>query len=210
MGTIYWRFQLKWGDIIPRGRPKGSATKNKIKTEENTKKLCSIPKDEKSWMHCKNNNGEEFIITSKENDRSKYFLYQIQENNKLKKISKNKNPSEFDDIIFKWGEILKKIIGDITEFGLCFCNADKSMSVNASIPKWIKKIKKLAEMCPDFVKITYENEDGSIMACMPVDILKLNPPAKYKKDYIKKEMTESQKNNIEKMKEAKKLKKNNL
>lgn len=103
-----------------------------------------------------------------------------------------------------------KIIGDIMEFGLCFCNGDKIMSVHAGIPKWIRKIKKLAETCPDFVKITYENEDGSIMADIPVDILKLNSPAKYKKNYIKKEITETQKNNIKKMNEAKKLKKSNL
>ena len=54
-------------------------------------------------MRCYNNKGEEFVITTKsEIDRSIYFLYKLVDS-KWKKVSKNQDPSKFEDIIFHGG-----------------------------------------------------------------------------------------------------------
>lgn len=59
--------------------------------------------DEKVWMRCYNDKGEEFVITTKsEIDRSIYFLYKLVDF-KWKKVSKNQDPSKFEDIIFHRG-----------------------------------------------------------------------------------------------------------
>lgn len=56
---------------------------------------------EKKWMRCYNEDNEQFIITTKsELDRTMYFLYKFTDSG-WKKISKNQDPSEFDNIIFK-------------------------------------------------------------------------------------------------------------
>lgn len=44
--------------------------------------------------------------------------------------------------------------------------------------KWINKIKSLAELNPDEVKIIKENDDGSILAHTPPSYFKLSPPKK--------------------------------
>ena len=59
-----------------------------------------IPKGEKSWLLCTNEAEEQYIITSKEFDRSNYFLYKVLGNGKLEKISRNSDPRKFDLIIF--------------------------------------------------------------------------------------------------------------
>lgn len=42
--------------------------------------------------------------------------------------------------------------------------------------RYIGKIRKLAEKYPDECKIIFENEDGSILAHIPVTWIKFNPP----------------------------------
>lgn len=55
---------------------------------------------------------------------------------------------------------------------------DKYASVTASEMKLKNKIKKLAKDYPDDVKILYQNEDGSILARMPRNWIKINKPRK--------------------------------
>lgn len=56
-----------------------------------------VPKNHKVWVTiC-----ETYIITTKENDRSKYFLYKI-DNNKLEKIGENRNPLELEKKYIKF------------------------------------------------------------------------------------------------------------
>lgn len=57
--------------------------------------------NEKKWMRCKNQKNEYFLITTKsELDRTMYFLYKLTDSG-WKKISSDKNPSNFEDIIFE-------------------------------------------------------------------------------------------------------------
>ena len=57
--------------------------------------------DEKKWLKCINFDKEEFMITTKsELDRTTYFLYKLTDSG-WKKVAKNKDPSKFDEIIFK-------------------------------------------------------------------------------------------------------------
>lgn len=48
---------------------------------------------------------------------------------------------------------------------VCFCQ-----------PRFANRVKSLAEKFPDEVKITAENKDGSIVAHIPTDWVKINPP----------------------------------
>ena len=58
-----------------------------------------IPKNEKVWMSYFNEEQKSrYVITSKEFDRTLYFLYKF-ENNTYIKISKNKDPTKFEKII---------------------------------------------------------------------------------------------------------------
>ena len=57
--------------------------------------------DEKKWLSCTNKDNEKFVVTTKsELDRTTYFLYKFTDSG-WKKIAKNKDPSKFDEIIFK-------------------------------------------------------------------------------------------------------------
>ena len=57
--------------------------------------------DEKKWLNCTNEDNEKFIVTTKsELDRTTYFLYKFTDSG-WKRIAKNKDPSKFDEIIFK-------------------------------------------------------------------------------------------------------------
>ena len=57
-----------------------------------------------------------------------------------------------------------------------FLRNAKTATVNFTQPKYISKIKKLAEKFPDDVEICCENEDGSIVAHIPVKWIKVNNP----------------------------------
>ena len=66
-----------------------------------------------------------------------------------------------------------------------FIENSKEMTVTLSQARFISKVKKLAKQFPDEVKIIVENEDGTIVAHMPVSALHLN--------IIKREMTDEEK-----------------
>lgn len=63
-------------------------------------KMKGIPKTEKMWVYRTTQDGMVYYITSKENDRSFYFLYEVQ-NGTAKKIGKAKTPIEFEKYIHK-------------------------------------------------------------------------------------------------------------
>ena len=57
------------------------------------------PKGEKIWVsYIDQEGGIKYIVTSKTNNRDVYFLYEVG-NDGLTKISKNKNPSEFERMV---------------------------------------------------------------------------------------------------------------
>lgn len=54
-----------------------------------------------------------------------------------------------------------------------FTKNQKTMTVMFSQKKWITKVKKIAKIYPDLVKIIVENHDKCIVACLPVKALHL-------------------------------------
>lgn len=58
-------------------------------------KINGIPKTERIWVKRTTLKGEVFYTTSKENDRSYYFLYKM-EGDKAVKLGKSKSPVELE------------------------------------------------------------------------------------------------------------------
>jgi len=54
-----------------------------------------IPKSEKIWVTQTMSDGTVYYTTSKENDRSMYFLYRL-ENDTAVRIGKSRSPSELE------------------------------------------------------------------------------------------------------------------
>lgn len=67
-----------------------------------------------------------------------------------------------------------------------FLYGDKQATGTFCSPKFVNRLKKLAENNPDECKIVAENEDGSIVAHFPVKWVKVSPPRK-------RDMTEEEK-----------------
>lgn len=55
-------------------------------------------KGEKTWLRYTTEKGDKYIITSKELDRSMYFLYKLNKG-KHEKVGKNKDPTKLDNMI---------------------------------------------------------------------------------------------------------------
>lgn len=97
-------------------------------------------------------------------------------------------------------EMLETELSDVDKtriFNAMYCNEnviewtrnDKTVAVTLSQPKYINKVKKIAETNPDAAKIIIENEDGSIYAKMSRSCIRINAP-------ISREMTEEEKNKL--------------
>lgn len=67
---------------------------------------------------------------------------------------------------------------DVRETTTNYINGDDTFTLFSSEAKWIRKIHRFAESHPEEVKITYENEDGSINAEIPRSWFKVSPPRK--------------------------------
>jgi len=55
-------------------------------------------KSEKTWLKYTTEKGDNYIITSKEMDRSLYFLYRLN-GSKYEKVGKNKDPTKLEEMI---------------------------------------------------------------------------------------------------------------
>ena len=60
-----------------------------------------------------------------------------------------------------------------------FLRNSKKATVTFCQPKFVTKIKKLAEQYPDEVKIVKENKDNSIVAHVPTSYVKISRPREY-------------------------------
>lgn len=78
------------------------------------------------------------------------------------------------------------IIANPQETTTNFIHGDKTIHFSSSENKWINKVQKYAEEYPDEVKITYANEDGSILAEIPVKWFKISPPKKVSEEFKQK------------------------
>lgn len=61
--------------------------------------MSGIPKNEVVWVEIVANNGNEYYITSKMDDRSWYFLYGVTDDGEVVKLGKNKNPMVLENRI---------------------------------------------------------------------------------------------------------------
>lgn len=74
----------------------------------------------------------------------------------------------------------------------------RSILVSFTDPKWIRKVKELAEKHPDKVRIVKINEDGSICAHLPKKSLKLSIIERQLSDEAKAEAAERLKKSLRK------------
>ena len=71
-----------------------------------------------------------------------------------------------------------------------------SITCTLSQLKWVNKVKQLQKKHPDKVKIVAENEDGSIVAKMPIKALKLSIIERELSDEQRQEMSHRLKQRI--------------
>lgn len=62
--------------------------------------INGIPKNERVWVDAIKESGNRYLITSKINDRSTYFAYQVLDG-KAVKLGKNSNPKTLEEKYFK-------------------------------------------------------------------------------------------------------------
>lgn len=82
---------------------------------------------------------------------------------------------------------------ELTENMIEFINGQRTATITFSNLKHINRIKKLHEERADEFKYYYENEDGSIIAKVPLKWIKINPGAKPDENKPKREVSEEQK-----------------
>lgn len=67
-------------------------------------------------------------------------------------------------------------MADFKETAFNYIVGDKEGTFFSSETKWITKIERLAKERPNDVHIKYRNDDGSIIASVPIKYFKLSPP----------------------------------
>ena len=78
--------------------------------------------------------------------------------------------------------------------GVEWYTGDERVTVTFSQRKWVSKIKKLAEKRPNDVEIVVENEDGSIVAHLPLSFIKISPPKQVSEEQKERMRLQAQKN----------------
>ena len=78
--------------------------------------------------------------------------------------------------------------------GVEWYTGDDKVTVTFSQRKWVSKIKKLSVSRPDEVELVVENEDGSIVAHIPLSYVKISPPKKVSEEQKERMRLQAQKN----------------
>lgn len=99
-----------------------------------------------------------------------------------------KNVSIEEDVKMKENEILEKIEDLVDEYNECirttdpkenaieWYNGDETITITLSQRRFINKINNLAKLYPDEVRIDKINEDGTMLAHIPLSYLKIQKP----------------------------------
>lgn len=82
-----------------------------------------------------------------------------------------------DAIGCKVGDIYSPDYGDGSENVIEWIKDEKRATLTLSQRRTISRVKQLAEQYPDQCQIVAENKDGSICAHVPVNWVKISPPA---------------------------------
>ena len=73
------------------------------------------------------------------------------------------------------------MIDDPTETTTNWAKPSTTFSIYSSDPKWIKKLHTFVKEYPGKVKISFENNDGSLCCELPIRWFKVSPPRKMSK-----------------------------
>lgn len=84
------------------------------------------------------------------------------------------------------GEIAAPEISSNTENVIEWVRDSEQATVTLSQRRTITRVKELAERRPEDVQIVVENKDGSIVAHIPTEWIKINPPKQYTEEQKRK------------------------
>ena len=65
-------------------------------------------------------------------------------------------------------------MADLRENAIEWINGQERVTVTLSQGRYISKVKRLAEKFPEEVEIVKENEDGTLLAHIPLNYIKIN------------------------------------
>ena len=87
-------------------------------------------------------------------------------------------------------------MADERENAIEWINGQDMVTVTLSQGRYISKIKKLAEKFPDEVKIVKENTNGTILAHIPLNYIKINRASRDLTEEEREELAERARNNF--------------
>jgi len=87
-------------------------------------------------------------------------------------------------------------MADERENAIEWLNGQNRVTVTMSQGRYISKVKKLAEKFPDEVQIVKENEDGTILAHIPLNYIKINRASRDLTEEERGELAERARNNF--------------
>ena len=87
-------------------------------------------------------------------------------------------------------------MADERENAIEWINGQNRVTVTLSQGRYISKVKKLAMKFPDEVQIVKENEDGTILAHIPLNYIKINRASRDLTEEEREELAERARNNF--------------
>ena len=87
-------------------------------------------------------------------------------------------------------------MADERENAIEWINGQSRVTVTLSQGRYISKIKKLAEKFPEEVEIIKENADGTILAHIPLNYIKINRASRDLTEEERRELAERARNNF--------------
>lgn len=104
------------------------------------------------------------------------------DNEELEDLSDNSDPEK------------SRFFNKCRDNGVEWYTGDERVTATFSQRKWVSKIKKLADKRPADVEIVAENEDGSIVAHLPLSFIKISPPKQVSEEQKERMRLQAQKN----------------
>ena len=87
-------------------------------------------------------------------------------------------------------------MADLRENAIEWINGQERVTVTLSQGRYISKVKRLAEKFPEEVEIVKINEDGTILAHIPLSYIKINRASRNLTEEEREELSERARNNF--------------
>ena len=87
-------------------------------------------------------------------------------------------------------------MADLRENAIEWINGQERVTVTLSQGRYISKVKRLAEKFPEEVDIVKENEDGTLLAHIPLNYIKINRASRDLTEEEREELAERARNNF--------------